>query len=95
MMDWQPIETAPEGVPRIAGAAKVCWMLLAWPDGEGDFHTGHGMRVNDKFYSTAIFYCGGTYDGKQYEYLELEVFPTNWAPIPEPPVTDIHNSEDQ
>ncbi len=85
MNDWQPIDTAPEGVPKIEGAAKVCWMMLAWPDDEGGFHVSRGMRVNDQFYSTGIFYCGGPFDGKQFEFREIEVFPTYWRPELDPP----------
>jgi len=95
-MNWKQIGTAPEGIARRAGASKVCWMILAWPDGEGGTHTGHGMRVNDKFYSSAIFHCGGPYDGKQNEFREVEVFPTHWMPLLDAPSvenTPDHNSE--
>ena len=82
---WQPIETAPKGVPRVKGASGVYWMTLAWPDDEGGVSTGSGMRVNDKFYSSGVFYCGGPLDGKQYHFKEIEVFPTHWMPLPTPP----------
>lgn len=78
-MTWQPIDTAPKGVSR-HGKSSVRWMLLAWPDEEGGFNTGHGMRVNDTFYSCGTFYTGGPFDGKQFSFREMEVSPTHWMP---------------
>lgn len=85
MSKWQPIETAPKGVPRREGALGVCWMMLAFPDDDSSYHRLSGMRVGDKFYAAPTFYCGGPWDGKQYHLREEEVHPTHWMPMPEPP----------
>lgn len=81
---WQPIETAPQGVSN-GGKLGVTWMMLAVPDDEGGFNCLSGMRVGDKFYAAMTFYCGGPFDGKQFEKREVEVNPTHWMPLPDPP----------
>jgi hypothetical protein len=89
---WQPIETAPKGV-EAGGKLGMAWMLLAIPDGEGGFHRESGMRVGDRFYAALTFYCGGPFDGKQYELCEVEVYPTHWMPRPAPPNADVMQAE--
>jgi len=78
---WQPIETAPSGVAR-DGKKPMAWMLLAWPDGEGGYNSGSGMRAGDQFFAAATFYTGGPFDGKQFTMREIEVSPTHWMPMP-------------
>lgn len=84
-MEWQPIETAPRGTPRVTGAKGYSWMLLAIPDDEGGFHCVNGMRCGDSFYAALTFHCGGPWDGKQVHLREIEVSPTHWMPLPSPP----------
>jgi hypothetical protein len=79
-MEWQPIETAPKGVD-VNGKLGMSWMMLAIPDGEGGFHRESGMRVGDRFFAALTFYCGGPFDGKKYEFREVEVQPTHWMPL--------------
>ncbi|MEM1150255.1 MAG: hypothetical protein AAGI03_06820 [Pseudomonadota bacterium] len=81
---WQLIETAPKGVER-NGKRGVTWLMLAYPDDDGEMNVANGMRVGDRFYVAATFYCGGPFDGKQYKLSEYEVQPTHWAPLPAPP----------
>lgn len=83
--EWQPIETAPNGV-AINGEPGVCWMMLAIPDGEGSYIRQNGMRIGDRFFAALTFYCGGKFEGKQFELRESEVKPTHWMPLPEPPI---------
>lgn len=66
---WASIETAPKG------ANGYAWMDLAWGP-EDDKCCGSGMRVGDKFFASATFYCVGK--EKQYELREIEVTPTHW-----------------
>lgn len=84
MGDWQGIESAPSGVSK-HGKLGVTWIMLAIPDDEDGFHAVSGMRVGDKFYAAMTFYCGGPFDGKQYEQREVEVKPTHWQPLPPAP----------
>lgn len=73
---WRPIETAPKG------AKGVAWMQLAWGP-EEDRKTGYGMRIEDKFYAAATFFCPE--QEKQFELREVEVQPTHWQPLPAAP----------
>ncbi|GEM_PF-6723386 len=70
---WQPIETAPKG------AHGYAWMMLMWGD-EDDPNTGVGMRWGDRFFAAPTFYALGK--EKQYEFREIEVFPTHWMEKP-------------
>lgn len=76
-MSWQPIETAPRG------ANGISFMLLAWGV-QGDQCTGQGMRIDDDFYTAAVFYCLGK-TKKPFELRETKITPTHWQPSPKPP----------
>ncbi|WP_156379250.1 hypothetical protein [Rhizobium sp. Root149] len=75
---WQPIETA------LVGAKGVSWMLLAYGP-EDDQSVSVGMRFNDQYFAAGIFYKGGGYNQRQFEFREHEVSPTHWMPYPEAP----------
>ena len=73
MSEWQPIETAPEGIP-----------ILVW-DGES---ISLGQCENIK-YNRWVAIVNGSYawygDGDTGGLLELDKKPTHWMFLPEPP----------
>lgn len=88
LQGWQPIETAPEGTPKKPGAKSYCWMMLAIPDEDGGYHTVSGIRCGDSFFASLTFYRGGAWDTRQLHLKEVQVYPTNWMPLPAPPQED-------
>lgn len=76
MSEWQPIETAPKG------ANGYAWMFLAWGP-EEDKSTGKGMWCVDRFIACATFHAMGKTPA--FEFRQIEVSPTHWMPLPEPP----------
>lgn len=77
-MSWQPIETAPEGIPILIsnGETVECAELDVMPHHRNWFaHTGT-MRV-----------WVGDGDRGGLAYAECE--PTHWMPLPEPPTSSV------
>lgn len=84
-MTWNDdMDAAPKGVER-HGKKGMAWMMLAYPDGEGGSNVASGMRVGDEFFVCGTFYCGGSFEGKQYELLEHKITPTHWMLSLTPP----------
>lgn len=78
-MEWFDIETVPE-----SNKSNYFSCIVAWgPD--GDKCTGYATRYKDKWFAGALFYRGGRFDQRQYEYREAAIEPTHWAHSPEPP----------
>lgn len=76
MNEWMPIETAPKG------ANGYAWMLLAWGP-EDDKSVSKGMWCVDRFIAYGTFYAIGKTPA--FECRQIEVKPTHWMPLPEPP----------
>lgn len=78
-LGWQPIETAPEA------KGKYFFCRLACQNGD-EFSTGDGFRWDGKWFAAALFYKGGIFDERQYEYRQIQVNPAHWQPLPAPPI---------
>lgn len=76
---WRPIESAPE-VP-----GKYFFCRLAWGP-EQDKSTGDGFRFEGRWYAAGNFHAPNkAYNERQNIIKELEVTPTHWQPLPQPP----------
>jgi hypothetical protein len=76
MSAWQPIETAPKG------ARGYAWMMLCWGREDG-LATGTGFHAEGRFFAAATFFKPSGFPA--FEHRQIEVFPTHWMPIPQPP----------
>ena len=85
LVGWQPIDTAPRGIPRRDGAKAYSFGLLLLYGDQNDPCISEGMRVDDQFFVAGVFHCGGPWDEIQYCFKQTEVFPTHWMPRPAPP----------
>lgn len=83
--EWQPIETAPKGTPRKAGCRSYKWMILAVPDDDGGHNVVSGMNCDGEFFASLTFHRGGSWETRQFHAKEVQVYPTHWMPLPEPP----------
>lgn len=77
--EWQPIETFPSNAKSDYSFALVAW----GPD--GDKSTGFAVRYKNEWFAGALFYCGGPYDQRQYEYRETKINPSHWMTEPDVP----------
>jgi hypothetical protein len=78
--EWQDIESIP-----LNNKSDYSHYYVAWgPD--NDKSTGHATRYKDKWFAAGEFYKGGSIDGRQYKYEELEIKPTHYLQsLPSPP----------
>lgn len=79
MTDWRPIWTAPFEMVSPSGKPEdadpwLTWSLLWIPDRFGGFPIVGGMDAGMWLYRDDTRACG-----------EMEVDPTHWMPLPEPP----------
>lgn len=87
MAGWQDIETAPkDGSPMLLYLAKsICRNYIV--DGLCDFYA-IGWWNQGRWLSIDVLDCGsmgGELTGWMPDYVCLEISPTHWQPLPEPP----------
>lgn len=73
MSEWQPIETAPKGDPRVIGPQLILG------------HEVHKWVRFGRYYTFGnVWYYSGTSERSQYSMVEGDA-PTHWMPMPTPP----------
>lgn len=85
-MDWQPIETAPrDGTRVIVTPGDAMDATIGWYEGrKGVSFTSRGP-IEFSGWVSLEQWCGMEYGDCISEH--LDIWPTHWMPLPEPPDT--------